>query len=248
MSPDVKIDSVADELRRRVLNGDFGTSGRLPSLRMLGDELGVTHETVNKAFQRLQAEGLVISKGRSGVFVSKPRTRIPGITARFDLFLKEQGLMPVETNVESPGLVPAPSYVAKAMNISEGSSVVHRIRRQGTTSIYYRIAENFYPVDLAGGGILEDMRKDEKMDVILAIKDIHGKAIKFVHEDVIGRLPTTDEQVLLSIVRNTPVLEVFRTNYAEDHSTIVMFNRIVFVANLFLLDYDYIAPYWTGKN
>lgn len=248
MSPDVKIDAIADELRQRVINGDFGNSGRLPSLRMLADELGVTHETVNKAFQRLQAEGLLISKGRSGVFVSKSRTRIPGITARFDLLLKEQGLMPVETNIEKPDLVSAPSYVAKVMGISEGSSVVHRVRKQGTDSVSYRIAENFYPVSLAGGKILEDMQKDERMDVVLAIKEVHHKVIKFVHEEVIGRLPTTEEQVLLSIVRNSPVLEVFRTNYAEDHTTVVMFNRIIFVANLFLLDYDYIAPHWTNKN
>ncbi len=248
MSPDVKIDSVADDLRQRVLNGDFGTSGRLPSLRMLAHELGVTHETVNKAFQRLQAEGLVISKGRAGVFVNKPRTRVPGITARFDLFLKEQGLTPVETNIEAPGLVSVPLSVAKAMGVDEGGLVVHRIRRQGTTSAPYRIAENFYPVDLAGGQILEAMQKDERMDVLLAIKDAYGKVIKYVHEEVIGRLATTEEEGLLSIVRDSPVLEVFRTNYAEDHKKVIMYNRIVFVANFFLLDYDYIAPYWVSKD
>jgi hypothetical protein len=68
-----------------------------------------------------------------------------------------------------------------------------------------------------------------------------------VHEDVIGRLPTTREQELLKIVRNAPVLEVQRANYAEDNS-VVMFNWIIFVASYFVLSYNYTTPLWTGKS
>ncbi len=246
MSPDTKIDVVADDLRQRILSGEYGTSGRLPSLRMLAEELSVTHETINKVVQRFQAEGILYSKGRAGVFVSKPRTRIPGITARFDLYLKEHGLTPVETNLEEPAMVAAPTYVSKAMGIQEGKSVIRRIRRQGTTSDYYRIAENFYPVTLVREDMLERMRKDESMDVLLAIKDAHGLFIKYIHEEVIGRLPTTEEQSLLGLVRNAPVLEVLRTNYSEDKHTVIMFNKIIFVASYFLLDYNYSTDLWTN--
>ena len=233
MSPETKIDSIADALRQRIVNGDFGTAGRLPSLRLLSEEYGTTHETMNKVIQRLQAEGLLTSLGRAGVFVNKPRTRIPGITACFDLYLQQQGLTPEETNIDE----------AKAMGIAEGTPVVRRLRRQGTTSTPYRLAENFYPVDLAGGSILERMQKDARLDVLQAIKEAHGKVIKRVHEDVIGRLPTSREQELLKIVRNSPLLEVQRTNYAEDDdTTVIMFNRIIFVASHFVLSYDYTTP------
>jgi DNA-binding GntR family transcriptional regulator len=63
-----------------------------------------------------------------------------------------------------------------------------------------------------------------------------------VHEDVIGRLPTQDEQDLLKIVRSTPVLEVHRTYFAEDDTTVMMYSRITFVASFFVLSYDYTAP------
>ena len=249
MSPDTKIDSIADALRQRIVNGDFGTAGRLPSLRLLSEEYGTTHETMNKVIQRLQAEGLLTSLGRAGVFVNKPRTRIRGITARFDLYLEQQGLTPEETNVDEPSLTPAPADVAKAMGIAEGTPIVRRLRRQGTTSTPYRLAENFYPVDLAGGSILERMQKDARLDVLQAIKEAHGKVIKRVHEDVIGRLPTSLEQELLKIVRNSPVLEVQRTNYAEDdNTTVIMFNRIIFVASHFVLSYHYTTPLWSGKK
>jgi DNA-binding GntR family transcriptional regulator len=133
--------------------------------------------------------------------------------------------------------------------IAEGAPVVRRMRLQGTATTPYRLAENFYPADLAGGSILEQMRKDARFDVLLAIKEVHGKVIKRVHEDVIGRLPTSREQELLKIVRNAPVLEVHRTNYAEDDdATVIMFNRIIFVASHFVLSYDYTTPLWAGKR
>jgi DNA-binding GntR family transcriptional regulator len=249
MSPDVKVDTIADAFRERILSGQYGTSGRLPSLRMLADEFGTTRETMNKVVQRLQAEGLLVSHGRAGVFVSKPRTRIPGITARFDLYLQEQGLTPIETNIDEPDIVSAPPEVAKVFGIAEDAPVVRRIRLQGTATTPYRLAENFYPVDLAGGMILEQMRKDARFDVLLAIKEAYNKVIKRVHEDVIGRLPTSREQELLKIVRNAPVLEVQRTNYAEDDdTTVIMFNSIIFVASHFVLSYDYTTPLWAGKR
>src|SRR5579875_1726386 len=239
MSPETKIDIIADAFRKRILAGEFGTRGRLPSLRMLAEEFGTTNETMNKVVQLLQAEGLLISRGRAGVFVNKPRTRIPGITARFDLYLQEQGLTPMEVNVVEPSIVAAPADVAKAMGIAEGTEVVRRVRLQGTTTVPYRLAENFYPLDLAGGTILERMKQDARLDVLLAIKEAHGKVVKRVHEDVIARLPTGQEQKLLKIVRTAPVLEVQRTNYAEDDSMVIMFNRIIFVASYFVLSYDY---------
>ncbi len=249
MSPDTKMDVIADAFRQRILDGEFGTAGRMPSLRLLAEEYGTTHETMNKVVQLLQADGLLFSKGRAGVFVNKPRTRVPGITARFDLFLQEQGLSPLEENIGEPSVVSAPADVARVLGLDEGAEVIRRLRRQGTTTTPYRLAENYYPLTLAGGHILESMKADARLDVLLAIKEVHGKVIKRVHEDVIGRLPTSHEQELLKIVRNTPVLEVQRTNYAEDDDkTVLMFNRILFVASYFVLSYEYTTPLWTGKK
>src|SRR5712691_5646260 len=97
---DTKLDVITEKLREQIVKGDFGTMGRLPSHRMLAEQYDTTRETINKVVQRLQAEGLLISHGTAGVFVSS-RTRMPGITARFDLYLKEHfGLTAVETDID----------------------------------------------------------------------------------------------------------------------------------------------------
>ncbi|GHO52887.1 GntR family transcriptional regulator [Ktedonobacter robiniae] len=241
---EAKVDVIADVFRQRLLEGEYGTRGRLPSLRLLSKEFDTTNETMNKVIQLLQAEGLLVSRGRAGVFVNSVRTRIPGITSRFDLYLQEQGLTPMEENIEAPGIVPAPEYVAKALGIEPGSEVVRRIRLQGGDDIPFRIAENYYPVTLAGGTVLQWLQSNKYLDVLDAIKGAHGKYVKSISEDVIGRLPTTGEADLLKIVRGAPVLEVQRKSYAQDDKTVIMFNKIVFVASYFVLTYDYTAQHW----
>jgi DNA-binding GntR family transcriptional regulator len=248
MSPDSRVDLITDAFRKRIQDGEFGTAGRLPSLRMLAEQFGTTHETMNKVIQRLQAEGLLRSQGRAGVFVNSAQLRLPGMTKRFDLYLLEQGLTPVETDIVKPSIVSASQEVAAALDLTEGSPVVQRFRRQGTSIEPLRLAENFYPLELAGGEILEAMQSDVHFDVLKAIQEAHHKVIGRVHDEVFGRLETPQEQELLKIVRNTPVFETLRTSYtAGEDDIVIMYSRITSVARHFVLTYDYSPDFWTNK-
>jgi GntR family transcriptional regulator len=243
------VPEVAEALQKRILGGDFGQSGRLPHADDLAHEYHVSRDTINRALKLLQAEGYLESRGEGtrGVVISRSRVRIQGITARFDLELQKLGLLPFESNIDEPALVPASSQVATAFGISEGTPVVRRFRKQGAeqkgTVNPYRLAENFYPTSLADPSIVEQMQRDDRFDVIVAMKEKYGKAPVRVHEDVIGRLPTSQERQLLHITPQTPVLEVSRVSYAED-DTVMMVNKLVFVANLFVLSYDYPTGHW----
>lgn len=238
MSPDMKVTDITDALRQRILANEFGISGRLPSLRMFATQYETTQQTMNTVIQRLQAEGLLSSLGRQGVFVHTPRKRIPGLVPRFDLYIKEQGQEPMETNIINPEIVPSPDDVAQALGVAVGTPVVHRMRRQGTTVTHMRLAENFYPVALVDNLLLKQMQEDEKFDALLAIKDKYGKAVKHVHEVIISRFPSQKEQELLQINRSTPVLDLRRTSSDED-GTAIMYNHIIFVASYFEFLYDY---------
>jgi GntR family transcriptional regulator / MocR family aminotransferase len=60
---------IRDELR----SGSFGDgAARLPSSRALATDLGISRLTVNLAFSKLQAEGYLRSKAKSGTFVAYP--------------------------------------------------------------------------------------------------------------------------------------------------------------------------------
>jgi DNA-binding GntR family transcriptional regulator len=245
MSPDTKVNALIDELRERVKRGDFGTFGRLPSLRMLADEFDTTNETMNKVVQRLQAEGVLLSQGRAGVFVHPPLTRISGLTKNFSEYLESMGLTPVEKNIGLPSFVPAPNAVAKVFDIAEDTPILRRLRWQGTPTIRYRLAENYYAPDLVDDDVLERIREDEHYDVLEYIKEKHLKIIKRVHEDVYSRLPTSEESEHLNIVRHMPVLEILRTSYsAKEDGTVILYNRLVYVGSYTFLSHDYSVPFW----
>ncbi|MEU8134600.1 GntR family transcriptional regulator [Streptodolium elevatio] len=59
---------VADELRLRIHEGEFGV-GKIPSLDKLSKEYGVTEVTAHNAVKLLQQEGIVASAPGRGTFV-----------------------------------------------------------------------------------------------------------------------------------------------------------------------------------
>jgi len=58
------------QIREKILSGKFPAHFKLPSIRDLSDELEISRNTVDSAFQELCAEGYIYSKERSGYFVS----------------------------------------------------------------------------------------------------------------------------------------------------------------------------------
>ena len=67
---------IAAALARLITSGDLAPGDRLPTVRDLAAELGVSPATVSHAWQTLAAAGLITSRGRSGSFVrSAPRER-----------------------------------------------------------------------------------------------------------------------------------------------------------------------------
>jgi DNA-binding GntR family transcriptional regulator len=60
---------VAELLRHRVADGQYGIGERLPTTRELADEFGVAPNTVLSAIRVLRDEGLVSSQQGRGTFV-----------------------------------------------------------------------------------------------------------------------------------------------------------------------------------
>ena len=60
---------IVDYFSHAILSGHFETEMRLPSIRKLSSDLGVSKITVENAYARLEAEGLVGSRVGSGTFV-----------------------------------------------------------------------------------------------------------------------------------------------------------------------------------
>ncbi len=69
---------IASGIARLITSGDLAPGDRLPTVRALAGELGVSPATVSHAWQTLSAAGLIVSRGRSGSLVrSAPREWLP---------------------------------------------------------------------------------------------------------------------------------------------------------------------------
>lgn len=110
MAPLLELDAAIDEpiygqiaarIRERILRGDLRTGHRLPAVRTLASDLGVSLNTVARAYRRLDDEGFVRIVDRVGVEVTAPPILEPGEghdlrrRLRADLAaLREAGLEP----------------------------------------------------------------------------------------------------------------------------------------------------------
>ena len=62
---------IADQIRERILRGEWRTGERIPSIRELAVELGVNPNTVTKSYQKLLERELISNQRGRGYFVSE---------------------------------------------------------------------------------------------------------------------------------------------------------------------------------
>jgi len=65
---------IAGAIARLINSGELAPGDRLPTVRDLATDLGVSPATVSHAWQALAGVGLIVSRGRSGTFVRAERT------------------------------------------------------------------------------------------------------------------------------------------------------------------------------
>jgi DNA-binding GntR family transcriptional regulator len=238
-----KVEPLVDALRGRILAGEFD-AGKLPSFRTLSAEYNTTQETMNKVMQSLQAEGLLVSQGTKGVFVNTARIRVPGIVVDFPQYLEKEGFKPRSEFIILPEVIDPPEEVRKGLKLKKGQKVLRRKRKQGTDTTLFRIATEYYPMDLINEDMMEKIKADPHFSIIIAIKENFGKTIQYAQEEIIGRFPTAFEQKELQLVRTNPIIESKSSNFAKDKITPILYYHKVLNANQFILTYDYSINYW----
>lgn len=238
-----KLDQLADKLRTEIMAGTYGASsiGRLPPVTALSAQLHTTRETVKAVLQLLQSEG-IIYRHKTAMIVNYPLLKLEGITKNFEAYLRAQGHEVEIKNLMKPSLETMPYEVASLFGQDAGIHVIHRIREQGISGLPLRIAENWYPASLAEQ-FLGEMQTNERMDVIGAIKRVHGLYIVESEDVVIGRIPNKAEAKQLELARTEPVVEIRRSNFAED-GTPLMWNRIIHRAPQFQFTYRQKINLW----
>ncbi len=97
---------IASAIARLITSGDLAPGDRLPTVRALAADLGVSPATVSHAWQRLAGAGLIVSRGRSGSTVrSAPREWLPARYRGLDVALDAQ--LDLSRGTPDPALLPS---------------------------------------------------------------------------------------------------------------------------------------------
>ena len=110
--------------------------------------------------------------------------------------------------VVQAGEVPAPTEVAAALGIAEGTAVVGRRRVISLDGEATELTDSYYPVAIARGTRLAQPARIPGGAVSLLAG--LGYVAQYVREDVRARMPDEDEQLALALEPGVPVLELVR--------------------------------------
>jgi GntR family transcriptional regulator len=117
--------SIADDLRRRLEGGQFGTARLLPSESELSEQYAASRVTVRRALEVLRDEGLVDSRQGFGWFVATdPLRQTLGRLGTIERQLADEGVESTRRVLDFR-FVPAPPRVRQVL----GCDTVLRVRR-----------------------------------------------------------------------------------------------------------------------
>jgi GntR family transcriptional regulator len=121
----IRYRTIADEIRRRISDGEFAAGRLLPSESELSGAYEVSRVTIRKSLELLRQEGLVDSRQGFGWFVAvDPVSQSLGRLGTIESQLAESGAAPVRKILDF-GYVSPPKRVAEVL----GAGPVLRVRR-----------------------------------------------------------------------------------------------------------------------
>lgn len=136
---------IAAAIARLITSGDLAAGERLPTVRMLATDLGVSPATVSHAWQALSGVGLIVSRGRSGSFVrSGSHAWLP---PRFhDLAGQVDARLDLSSGTPDPALLP--DLGPALSRVSGGAGTASYLDRPVIPSLERRLRETWsYEVD-----------------------------------------------------------------------------------------------------
>lgn len=148
---------IAAELRRKITAGEYTYGSRMPSVRDLAAEYGVSQQTAAAAYANLEATGMVrVGRGVQGTIV----TAGPAADAHLghfsppDLAAADAAWKPANGGTASEETVSVRQVTADALmaewGIPEGTGVVERVRIRCVDDTPVQHKVTVVPLDVAG--------------------------------------------------------------------------------------------------
>jgi DNA-binding GntR family transcriptional regulator len=143
---------VSEQIRARIVSGEWPPHYRLRSEPELAVDLGISRGTLRRALATLIRDGLLVQVRGRGTYVTSTAIE-PSIAQKLTTLSEDfarQGVN-VSTHVRSQEVMAAPSPVAALLDLRPGQSVLRLERLRATTDGPVAWLVNYVRIDLAPG-------------------------------------------------------------------------------------------------
>jgi GntR family transcriptional regulator len=208
---------IADELRRRIREGEYPPDSTLPQIKAYAAKRDVHHETVRVAYKALEAEGLIRSvKRRGSVVLERPDRRRITRGRRVTRDPDRGYIFPAAAHPGEPwqvhgrpfrSFVSAPEKIAIILGAAPGTEL---LRRRRVTSPQGEPPFQLVDTWISEQGVSDAPRVADASPGAGGYMDRleeagHGPLTW--EETITARMPDKEEATLLQISTSTPVIE-----------------------------------------
>jgi GntR family transcriptional regulator len=210
---------IAAELKQAIVDGRYPSATTLPPEPELAAQFGASRGLVNRAMQVLAAEGLVRGQQGRGTIVTwlPPLLHSParysrdarergGARGAFDSEIRAVGLEPQHEIVVEQAIPPADIAWLLDLPAGKANALVRR-RRLLASGIPVRLNASWFPLEIAGGSVLEESGPVIVGGVKSALADL-GYPQTHGEERIQVRQPTDAEVRALEISPERSVLDI----------------------------------------
>ncbi|OZV83976.1 GntR family transcriptional regulator [Micromonospora echinospora] len=143
---------VSEQIRTRIVSGDWPPHYRLRSEPELAADLGISRGTLRRALATLIRDGLLVQVRGRGTFVTSTAIE-PSIAQKLNTLSEDFARQGVSytTEVLSQRVIAAPPPLATLLDLDPGQSVLHLERLRSTTTGPVAWLVNYVRTDLAPG-------------------------------------------------------------------------------------------------
>jgi GntR family transcriptional regulator len=241
-----KYQRVANDLRRRIRQGEWQPGDRLPAETALAEHYDLSVPTMRQAVAVLRAEGAVESRHGIGTFVKEERRLQRRSRDRYGRARKDSRLLTahLEHTILSAGRGPLPAHIAAVLDDAEsGDEVVvrRRLLTDPKTGQPEEVGASYVPLDIAAGTFLEEPTVVPKA-MFLCVEELSGKRYSQARDHWIARLPSAEESQVLGLPTGAPVMHVVHVARADDGSVLEVSESVWPADRIMLIDEYPVEP------
>jgi DNA-binding GntR family transcriptional regulator len=193
--------------RQKIMDGELADGDRLPTVREMVDEWGISSATVVKAVAQLQAEGLVRTTP-GGTYVTAYQEVTYAPRDRFFAMERTGRIYPPSerAKVVSSALVPAPASAADGLRVDEGTPVIRRERITYHADVPVTLSISWMPGDLAQA--VPELLSTDRIPggTVGRVAETTGRKVTAGRDQLYARPATTEEAEALGIQPDDAVL------------------------------------------